>query len=98
MKTTKWTWAAYIKRQAGFFSWCIGASILLWNSVALGEWAYGLFSAELVGYGPGQQRWHRIWAIGFVLVFLFGWSIDTFNTCYYRKNPHEYNPAKKGKE
>lgn len=98
MSKTEWTWPAYFKRNAKYLLIAIASFIFFWNSVAIGEWVYALFGGELRGYGPGQQRWHRVWAVGFAGVFVFGLLIDAFNTWYYRKYPEEARRLKKRQE
>uniref|UniRef100_UPI00201F571B hypothetical protein n=1 Tax=Vreelandella olivaria TaxID=390919 RepID=UPI00201F571B len=58
-----------------------------WNSVSIGEWVYNLFGGELRGYGSDQQRWHRVWAIGFIGAYAFGTVQGLIIMWHYRKNP-----------
>lgn len=64
MNKFEWTWSAFFKRNVKFFAVCLAALLFFWNSVAILEWLYTLFGGELRGYGPAQQRWHRVWAMG----------------------------------
>lgn len=98
MNKLELTWLAFLKRNIKFFFVCLVAFLFFWNSVAIGEWLYSLFGAELRGYGPAQQRWHRVWAVGVVGAFVFGVLVDVFNMWYHRKHPEEARKLKKEKE
>ncbi|GHE21159.1 hypothetical protein [Halomonas urumqiensis] len=84
-------WSSFAKRQAGLFSSCLVCFLIFWNSVAIGEWAYALFGGELRGYGPPQQRWHRVLAMGFVGMYIVGTVLGVINMWRYRKYPEYYD-------
>ena len=84
-------WSAFAKRQAKLLFFTVCGVLLFWNSVAIGEWAYALFGGELKGYGPPQQRWHRVLAMGFVGMYIVGTALGIINMWRYRKYPELYD-------
>ncbi|WP_249979055.1 hypothetical protein [Vreelandella olivaria] len=96
--SNEWTWVSYLKRQAKFLATCSTGALFFWNSIEIGGWVYEFFGSELTGYGAGAQIARRTLAIGFMLLFIYGFSVDTFNTLYYRKYPDRYPPARRRKE
>ncbi|WP_189471682.1 hypothetical protein [Litchfieldella qijiaojingensis] len=92
------TWPEFLLYHLKYSLLAVVAFLFFWNSVAIGEWLYALFGAELRGYGPPQQRWHRVWAVGFVAMYLFGLMIGLFNMWYYRKHPEEASRLRKRQE
>lgn len=98
MEKNCFEWTSFAKRNGKLFAVCLAGVLFFWNSVVLGEWVYALFGGELRGYGPPQQRWHRVWAMGFVIMYVFGTAIGLYNIWYYRKHPEEAERLKNRKE
>ncbi|MGP5144570.1 hypothetical protein ACTXPD_19030 [Vreelandella alkaliphila] len=84
-------WSSFAKRQAKLTLVVATLVLFLWNSVAIGEWAYALFGGELRGYGPPEQRWHRVLAMGFVGMYILGTVLGIINMWRYRKYPELYD-------
>ncbi|MFQ3790428.1 hypothetical protein [Halomonas sp. A29] len=98
MEKNYFEWTSFAKRNGKLFAACLAGAIFFWNSVDIGEWVYALFGGELRGYGPPQQRWHRVWAMGFASMYVFGTAIGLYNIWYYRKHPEEAERLKKRQE
>ena len=85
----EFTWRAFWIRQ---FKMYISISLVcgfLWNSIAIGEWGYELFGETLDGYGPPQQRWHRVIASGFFVWGVIITIMDLIGTWHHIQNPDE---------
>ncbi|EPC00180.1 hypothetical protein L861_14720 [Litchfieldella anticariensis FP35 = DSM 16096] len=90
------TWPGFFKRQAKYTLGVCAIFLFFWNSLVIWEWLYALFGGELRGYGPGQQRWHRVWAVGFVGMYLFGSLLDFIGVWYWQKYPEKRRQLEEG--
>lgn len=92
------SWRGLLKRNAINALFASFAFVFFWNGVVIWEWLYALFGGELRGYGLVQQRWHRVWAVGFVVMFAFVAFFDFISVWYWVKYPEKRrHPEEKGK-
>lgn len=83
------SWKGFAKRNAINTLFACFAFVFFWNSLVIWEWLYALFGGELRGYGPDQQRWHRVWAVGFVGMFILVAILDFISVWYWKKYPEK---------
>jgi cbb3-type cytochrome oxidase subunit 3 len=83
------SWSGFFKRQVKYTLGTLALFLFFWNGVVIWEWLYALFGGELRGYGPGEQRWHRVWAMGFLGMYLVGSLMDFIAVWYWQKYPEK---------
>lgn len=92
------SWKGFSKRNAVNACFACFAFVFFWNGVVIWEWLYALFGGELRGYGLAQQRWHRVWAVGFVAMFIFVAMLDALSIWHWQKYPEKRRyPKEKSK-
>ena len=85
-------WESFFKRNVKLLGFGGAGFIFFWYGIDVMHWGYGLFGADLIGYGEDRRRGYRVLAIGFLIAYLFGTSLSLFIMLYYRKYPEKYKP------
>ncbi|KOO58413.1 hypothetical protein WH43_09100 [Rheinheimera sp. KL1] len=89
MNKNRFTWKNFSIRQLELYAVTGFLFYVMWNSLELAQYVFEYFGRTLEGYGPPQQRWHRVIAGGFLVWALVITLMDMISVWHYTKNPDE---------